>query len=116
MKNVLAKDDDGWKLNISRPVQKVWKGRVIAFTPPSVVNADGQPIDGVAIGNGSDVTAKIEVYQHGTPNGKKAHAIRWEGLRVDNLIPFDTKSDFPEPQKTQVEGLLDQPKQQKVLF
>lgn len=115
VKNVLGKDDDGWKINISRPTQRVWKGRVIAFTPPVIIDADGKPLDGVAIGNGSDVTAKIEVYSHGTPSGKKAKAIRWEGLRIDNLIPFENKTDFPEPQNEMQQGLTEQPKQ-KVLF
>lgn len=111
VKNVLGKDDDGWKINISRPTQRVWKGKVIAFAPPRVVDATGMPLDGVAIGNGSDVTAEIEVYQHGTPSGKKAHAIRWESLRVDNLIPFEVKKDYPEPIASQVQDLVDKPKQ-----
>lgn len=115
VKNVLSKDDDGWKINISRPVQKVWKGRVWAFTPPRVVDKDDRPLDGVAIGNGSDVTAKIEVYQHGTPSGKKATAIRWEGLRIDNLVPFESKTDYPPGEKDQIEGLSKQP-EQRLLF
>jgi len=116
MKNVLGKDEDGWKINISRPVQRVWKGRIIPFAPPIVLDAEGRPIEGVAIGNGSDVTAKIEVYSHNTPSGKKATAIRWEGLRVDNLIPFETKTDFPEPQASMASGLPEQPKQKKNPF
>lgn len=115
VKNVLSKDDDGWKLNISRPVQKTWKGRIIAFAPPRVVDKDGLPLDGVAIGNGSDVTAQIEVYQHGTPSGKKATAIRWEGLRIDNLIPFESKTDYPPDIIPVVEGLVKQP-EQRLLF
>lgn len=114
MKNVLGKDDDGWKINISRPTQKVWKGKVIAFAPPTIVDAEGRPLDGVTIGNGSDVTAKIEKYQHGTPSGKKATAIRWEGLRIDTLVPFEAKTDFPEPQASMVQGLTEQPKQTNI--
>jgi hypothetical protein len=111
VKNVLGKDDDGWKINISRPTQKIWKGKIIAFAPPVVIDAEGRPLDGMTVGNGSDVTAKIEVYQHGTPSGKKATAIRWEALKVDVLVPFEPKTDFPEEDASAVQGLDLIPKQ-----
>src|SRR5882757_752689 len=112
MKNVLKRDEvEGWYMNISRPTQRVWKGKVIPFAPPVIVDAEGRPLDGVTIGNGSDVTAKIEKYEHPTPSGKKATAIRWEGMRVDTLVPFEKTTDFPEPQASMVQGLDEQPKQ-----
>lgn len=110
LKNVLGKDDDGWKINIGRPTQRIWKGKVVPFAPPTVVDAEGRPLTGVAIGNGSDVTTKSEVYRY-THMGKKGVAIRWESMRVDNLIPFEAKTDFPEPQASMVSGLSEQPKQ-----
>lgn len=115
VKNVLSYDDaeQSWKINIGRPVQRVWKGKVIPFAPPTVVDVEGRPITGVAIGNGSDVTAKIEVYSHTVPGpgNKKAKALRWESLRIDNLVPYEPKTDYPEPQASMVSGLSDQPKQ-----
>jgi hypothetical protein len=57
--------------------------------------ADGSPLpSGASIGNGSDVTVLLEVYTHGTPGGGSAVAARLEGVRVDNLIPFEPGRDY----------------------
>ena len=110
VKNQWKKDEDGYFINFSRPADRKIKGKVIGMTPPVVLNADDQPMDGVAIGNGSDGTMKLEVYQHPTPTGGKAKAARWAALKVTNLIPFNKDTDFPDPaQREQAEGLDQQP-------
>jgi hypothetical protein len=111
IKNQFKKDEDGYYMQFSRPAERKIKGKVIGMTPPVVVDAEGNPMDGVAIGNQSDGTIKLELYQHPTPSGGKAWAARWAGLRVDNLIPFNKDTDYPtDEQKEQASGLDEQPK------
>lgn len=112
VKNQFKKDENGYYINFSRPVDRKMKGKVVAMTAPLVLNSDGTPIDGVPIGNGSDATLELEVYSHPTPSGNKAKAARWAGLKIDNLIPFNRDTDYPDPaQKEQAEGLNEQPQQ-----
>ncbi len=109
VKNVVKKDDDGYYITLRRPTQKMMKGKVVGFAPPEVIDKNNIPVRDVAIGNGSTLTAKVAVYQHGTPGGGKARAMRWESVRIDELIPFNGKEDFPEDRKEQVKGLEEQP-------
>lgn len=110
VKNVVKKDEDGYYVSFSRPTERKIKGKIIGMTAPVVLNSEGVPLDGVAIGNGSDGTVKLEVYSHATPGGGKAKAARWASLKIDNLIPFNKDTDFPDPaQKEQAEGLGQQP-------
>jgi len=110
LKNVLKKDEDGYFVSFSRPTQKMMKGKVIGLTPPELLMADGKtPLQGVLVGNGSDGTVKLEVYQHGTPGGGKAKAARLVSIRVDNLIPFEINRDFDRDQKEKVAGLEEVP-------
>jgi len=76
------KNDEGEYLTFRRPVEKLIKGKPVTFDPPKVWDASNQPYDGV-IGNGSDVTIKVAVYD--TVKGK-GH--RWEAIRVDNLVEY----------------------------
>lgn len=110
LKNTIKKDDDGYYVNFTRPVSKEYKtGKRQTFAPPTVTDKDGNLYEG-QVGNGSDVTLKLEVYEHATPAGGKAIAARWASARIDNLVPFDTEVDaFPE-QKAAMEGLKEQPK------
>lgn len=91
----LKKDDEGYNFQLSRPTSKVMRGELVAFTPPLVMDKDGNIIEGLKIGNGSDVTAKVQVYSYPKPTGGRGIAIRWEALKVLNLVPFKTE-DFPE--------------------
>lgn len=116
MKNQLKKDDNGYYTNFSRPVTKETStGRILSFEPVQVFDADGKPFSG-DVGNDSDVTLKIEVYQHATPGGGKAIAARWVSARIDNLVPFDAKRDLNESEKASASGLAEQPLQKEELF
>ena len=56
--------------------------------PPRVVDADNNEWDPeVLIGNGSDITVKLNVWI-----GTKAKKVRWDGIRVDSLVEY-TPSD-----------------------
>lgn len=111
LKNVIKKDDDGYFVSFTRPVTKEYKsGKIQSFAPVQVFDKDGNPFEG-NVGNGSDATLKIEVYEHETPGGGKAKAARWVSARIDNLVPFEVEKDgFPE-QQAGLEGLKEQPEQ-----
>jgi len=94
IKNQMKKDDDGYYIQFSREPTKLMRGKVVAFPAPKVVDKEGKPIDGSGVGNGSDATVRLEVYQHGTPNGGKAKAARFDSIRIDALVPFDRSRDF----------------------
>jgi hypothetical protein len=114
LKNQLKKDDDGYFFSVSRPVTKETAGgRILSFAPVEVFDADGKPFDS-PVGNGTDATLKIEVYEHNTPGGGKAKAARWVSARIDNLIPFDTGRDLNDFEKEASKGLVDQPKQEEL--
>lgn len=111
MKNVIKKDEDGYYIRFSRPCEvELRKGVKTGVTPPEIVDVNGAPMENVAIGNGSDGTVKLEVYVHPTPGGGKSKAARWAALRVDNLIPFNRDTDYPDQDRKDVsEGLREQP-------
>lgn len=95
LKNQMKKDDDGYFMAFRRDPTKLMRGKLVAFAAPKVVDKDGIPMDGSRIGNGSDATVRLEVYQHGTPSGGKSKAARFDSVRIDNLIPFNPGTDFP---------------------
>jgi len=111
IKNQIKKDDDGYYCSFTRPVSKELKtGKIITFAPVEVFDKDGKPFRD-PVGNGSDVTLKIEVYEHPTPGGGKAKACRWVSARIDNLIPYTPDRDHTEDQKASAAGLDKQPEQ-----
>jgi hypothetical protein len=87
----LRKDDEGQFVVFRRPLSKLIRDEVVRFDPPSLkVVRDGetQDFDGL-IGNGSVVTAKVQVY-----DSRKGKAHRLEGIRIDDLVPFGEKEQF----------------------
>lgn len=104
VKNVVKKDEDGYHVNLGRPTEKSIRGKVVAFNPPVVTDKDDNAFAG-PIGNGSDVTVKMEVYSHGTPGGGKAKAMRLAAVRVDNLVPFEQSKDFTDEEQEQIKGM-----------
>lgn len=110
LKNTLRRDEDGEHMVFNRPTQKVIRGKLIPFAAPEAFGENSRLLHKeLQIGNGSDVTIKLEVYEHGTPNGGKAKAARFESIKVHNLVPFEPKRDFEEDQQKMLEGLLEQP-------
>jgi hypothetical protein len=109
LKNVIRKDDDGdyvrFKCDVSRHRRD---GSIWTFEAPKVVDKDGRPMDGNVVGNGSDGTLKLEVYEHNTPGGGKAIAARLVGVRVDHLVPFNPDTDDFKGDLTD-KGLQSQP-------
>lgn len=110
IKNVMKKDDDGYFIQFSREPTKLMRGKVVAFAAPKVLASDGTLMDGLKVGRTSDVTVRLEVYQHGTPNGGKAKASRWDSLRVDNLVAWEIDKDLPPNEAAEVHDLNNSPK------
>lgn len=76
------KDADGEYVKFSCAPETKVGNRTLMFGPIETVDKDGNPIT-ATVGNGSTVTAKVEVYD--TRNGK-GHRLR--KVRVDNLIEY----------------------------
>lgn len=102
-------DDDGMFVMLKRPMTKNFGRGDEQLTPPEIVDADGNPLKGVFIGNGSDITCKLEYYTYPIKfkKGVRGSAIRLQSVRVDNLIPYSGK-DYTEVEENAVKGLSDQ--------
>lgn len=112
--NNINKDDDGYYIRFKRDVQKTLRGKVVGMSPPLVLEADGKtPLTSALVGNGSDVTIKVQWYDYAPKysNSKRGTAVRLESVRVDNLVPFEMNRDFSEEERRGAKGLADQPPQ-----
>lgn len=83
--------DDGTYITFRRPEAKLIKNELVKFDPPTVTDASGNKVESL-VGNGSDVTIKVVVYD--TVKGK-GH--RLEAVRVDNLIPYEKANTATDP-------------------
>lgn len=113
VKNVIKKDDDGYNLQLSRPTTVEFrKGVKQGVTPPLITDMDGKPLENLAIGNGTDAVVVCEKYTHRVPNSeKRATAIRWMGLKIENLVPFNVDSDYTNPELAETaKALAEEPK------
>lgn len=113
VKNVLKKDEDGYHVVLRRPQQKMMRGKVVGLAPPTLVDKDGMPMRDIIIGNGSDVTVKLDLYEYYPPGSKeKEKAMRMSGVRVDNLVPY-TPAHRDEFDAYNTKGLDEQPDQEE---
>lgn len=80
--------EDGEYITFRRPEAKLIKNELVKFEPPAVTDANGNKVEAL-VGNGSDVTIKVVVYD--TIKGK-GH--RLEAVRVDKLVEY-VKQDTP---------------------
>lgn len=83
----VKQDDDGKFATFSRKAITEIKGEMKDWGPPMVFGADGKEEFKADIGNGSNVTIKISVYD--TAMGK---GTRLEAVRVDKWVEY-VKSD-----------------------
>src|SRR6266576_61753 len=89
IKNQMKKDEEGYNIQISRPLSiEFSKGVATPVLPPKVRDKDKQPIDGRSVGDGSDVIVTCEYYGYTVPQSKqRGKAIRFYGLTVNELVP-----------------------------
>lgn len=100
IKNKVQKDDiEGWFITLSRKTTITVKGQEIGLEPPRVFVIQHGPEGPVhvpvtdMVGNGSDGVAKCILWSSKNYPGKN---LRWEALRIDNLIPFSKETDYPD--------------------
>ena len=95
IKNTIKKDEDGWYMTLSRKASYEIRGKHVGRTAPDVfrvVDGKKEPIPG-AVGNGSDGVAKCVLWSSKNFPGKN---LRWEALRIDNLVEYERMEDYPE--------------------
>lgn len=109
VKNTLKNVDGEYWVTLASPSRIDTKMGPKLLQPPSVVNKDGSEWDPkVGIGNDSDITCKVWVRKY-THQTKEMVAVRLYGVKVDNLVPFNPRSDFDDDRKRiQTEGLSEQ--------
>lgn len=73
-------------IKLRRPTTKMVKEKVVKFTPPEVLGPDNKPWTGGSIGNGSEVTCKVVVF-----DSMKGKGVRLEAVRVDVHVPYAEK-------------------------
>lgn len=92
VKNQLKKDELGYYTNFNRPVKD---SKDKALQAPRAYKADGiTPLNDV-IGNGSKGRVVLELYEHKTPNGGKAHAARLYSISITDLVVFGSEEARP---------------------
>jgi hypothetical protein len=90
MSMAVKKDDDGDYVTFRRPMAKLIKNELVKFNPPRIIDSNDQPFD-KNIGNGSDVTIKVLVY-----DTIKGPGHRLEAVRIDKWVEY-VKADTPAP-------------------
>jgi hypothetical protein len=109
IRNELKKDDEGYYMTFSRPLKiQLRNGGVKAMTAPITLDKDGKALTEL-VGDGSDVTVKLDTYG-GKGDYGKYFAARLDSIRVNNLIPY-TKESMDEESKARVAPLEEQPQQ-----
>lgn len=115
IKNVLKKDEvtNEYYMKFKRAPQKEKRdGTVFQLEPPESLNADGTVCSEI-IGDGSDVSIRLEVYGGKAPFGGGNYlAARFGGVKVQNLVPYApaTMAKDPHEQK-HAQRLMDAPLQ-----
>lgn len=97
---VRTSDDEetpGNFVTFKRAHSKQFNDELRIFGPPSVIDVDGNDISKDNVGNGSEVTIKVRVYD--TRMGKGTD---WESMRVETLVPYEgtvieVDTDISEP-------------------
>lgn len=73
-------------IKLRRPTMKLIKDKIVNFDPPEALGPDNKKWSGEPIGNGSELTCKVVVYD--TMKGK---GVRLEKVRVDVHVPYAEK-------------------------
>ena len=90
VKNVLKKNDKNqWYVKFSRPVEIKKGDKVVkVLSAPAVTGPDGNPLDGLTIGNGTKGIVTLDVYTHPMKGGGQAKAARLESIKVTELVKY----------------------------
>lgn len=118
IKNRLKQDADGWFATLSRRCSIETKdGRTVGLEPPLVFTLEGDvkvPVTEL-VGNGSTGVAKCMLWSFNPQPNISGKALRWESLRLDNLIKYEaTSKDFPT--QKDADNQLNNYEKQEALF
>jgi hypothetical protein len=109
LKNTIKKDDDGYYVTWTRKTQIDGKAGIIPLTPPAIFQRDENgevvPFNGENVGNGSDVTTKLQFRTFKSKAGGTMSAARWESSLIEHLVPFEGAVDFTEQEAKAFKGL-----------
>lgn len=96
VKNKLKKTEDNrYMISFSRPTERKNRktGKVTqSFTAPPVFLADGVTQTTELIGNGSKGKITVDIYEHPTMGGGKAHAARLHSIVVTELKKYEANN------------------------
>ena len=101
-RNTLKKDEKGYSITFSRPVEFKNKAGVVVsrLDKPKVFKTDGvTPLEGL-IGNGSKGVVRIELRSFKTPQGGQGHSARLEAIKVDELSPYGDSNQSEDGNNT----------------
>lgn len=108
--NTLKMDADGQYVRLSCPPNKEFRGVKTPLPPPIVIDKDGNSLQNILIGNGSDITASLVMYTFNKQfGGGQGAAIRLKGIKVNNLVPYQPAVSGDDDEKKQVGNLHKQP-------
>lgn len=108
IRNNIKNENGEYWITLSSPSQIETLYGTKPMEPPAVVNPDGSPWDStIGIGRGSDVTCKVWIRKYTPkPTNRESIAARLYGVKVDNLIEFNPKTDFEDSKRRiKTEGL-----------
>lgn len=85
----VRQDEEGSFIKLSRNHDGTAKGEPVEYGPPAVFENDGKTKTSVNIGNGSEVTCRVEVY-----DSKYGKGTRLSAVKIDKLVEYEpTGSD-----------------------
>lgn len=97
VKNKISKrqfdGEDDYSINFSRPTEIQTKSGAIKLDPPKVF-LGGELFEG-EFGWGSEADVTVELYQHNTPNGGKAHSARLLSINLTKIVEYIPKDAAP---------------------
>lgn len=82
-------DSEGDELiTFTRPVSRTFAGQERHFGPPKVIDSSGSLVRDQLIGNGSNVTLEVTVYDY-VFNGRSGKGHRLETVKINNLVEYE---------------------------
>lgn len=99
--NEVKEDVDGPYHVFKRPTVRDFGKGLEQLLPPMLLDDKGDPWDKkVGIGNGTDISLKVECYQYSNRRTKKVgRAIRLVEVKILNLVPYTRKDFTPEQEE-----------------
>ena len=98
IRNRLYEDDEGnffYRFRRAERKENKKTKEMMEFGPPKVLDSDGEPMTDL-IGNGSEITVKISVYDFSSPEHGTGKGHRLEEVMVENLVEYKKEEPVTE--------------------